>query len=258
MLGVARSTHLLIVASCIGCLGCDTPLRSNLTEHDADALIVLLDSAAISASKQLDPATRRYRIEVSTLEVGAALRALEANGELRRKDPTIAELYGQASLVPTPVEEHTRLTLAMEGELARTLERIDGVLEARVHLALPRAQQLDVPPPPASASVLLRRKHASPAIDQAQVQAIVEGAVTQLERARVSVVQIEASAPSAAAGLTRVGPFSVARSSAPWLHGVLITGLGLNAALALLLIVTLKRARGAHGSRPDSPSRTRE
>jgi type III secretion system YscJ/HrcJ family lipoprotein len=230
-------------------IGCSTPLRSNLSEHDADALIVLLSDASVSASKQLDPATRRYRVDVSSLEVEAALRALQERGELHAKDKTAADLYAEPKLVPTPNEEHARHLLAMEGELARTLERFDDVLDARVHLSAPKARVLDTPAPVASASVLLRRAHGSAPIDDAKVQALIAGALSELEPARVSIVQIEAPKPRSAPALTRVGPFSVSQASAAYLRAALALGLLLNAVLALLVIVTLTRARRARRAR---------
>lgn len=238
--GMARCA---LVATAVLAAACSTPLRSGLSEHEADRLLVLLSNASIAASKELDPATRRYRIEVSTLEVDSALRALEAGGALEPSEQSADELLGKASLVPTPAEERARHRLALEAELSATLERIDSVIDARVHLSLPRASALDEKPPPASAAVLLRRKHGSTALDEQAARALIAAAVTGLEPPRVSVVQVEAAAPATSAGLARVGPFSVARASAPWLRAALFVALGLNAVLALLVIATLARAR---------------
>ena len=49
--------------------------------------------------------------------------------------------FAQASLVPTATEERVRAAQALSGELSRSLERLEGVLDARVHLSLPDARE---------------------------------------------------------------------------------------------------------------------
>src|SRR5690606_28919827 len=107
-----------------------------------------------------------YRVLVASDEVAAALSVLRAEELPRAPEPGLHDVFGRASLVPTATEERARLTAALGGELARSVESIDGVLDARVHVALPDASELplDVAPPRPRASVLVRHR---PAPDRA-------------------------------------------------------------------------------------------
>ena len=72
----------------------------------------------------------------------------------------------------TPFQERIDETRALEGELARTIEAIEGVRAARVHLVLPRRAPFAREAQPAQASVLLTLAGAA-ALDREGVQAIL-------------------------------------------------------------------------------------
>ena len=52
------------------------------------------------------------------------------------------DAVGKGSLVPSEAAEHAQLVAAIAGELERSLEGIDGVLTARVHLNVPAPSPL--------------------------------------------------------------------------------------------------------------------
>jgi type III secretion protein J len=154
-------------------------------------------------------------------------------------------VFGEPTLVPTATEERARFVAAQSGELARSLEGMEGVLGARVHLAIPEGSDFafDEARPTPSASVLLRLR-AGASVDDAAVQALVAGAVPQLTPDAVAVVKVEAAAvtPQRAA-LVHIGPIAVTQGSAPILKGVLGGALGLSALLAIALIISWMRLR---------------
>ena len=71
-------------------------------------------------------------------DASRAQRLLSERELPRPRPPGFGEVFGKGSLVPTPTEEHALYLHALAGELARSLEAIDGVVGARVHLGLPR------------------------------------------------------------------------------------------------------------------------
>lgn len=99
------------------------------------------------------------------------------------------ELFDESELGRSSFNEKVNYHRALEGELARTIQHLQSVERARVHLVLPerRLFEEDQAEPSASVVVSLRR---GANLAQRQVQAIrqlVSSAVERLEAARVSI-----------------------------------------------------------------------
>ena len=155
-----RPLALLVLASVVGCSGVD--LQSGLDERQANQAVVALDQAGIGAEKVREEGARvpTYRLRVASGDVAQALKVLRSH-ELPRENPKgVVELMGQPSLIPTATQERALHVAALSGELARTLETIDGVLAARVHLSLPDDNPLREAEhrPAPSASVLIKAR----------------------------------------------------------------------------------------------------
>ncbi|MBC7172766.1 MAG: hypothetical protein H5U40_10080, partial [Polyangiaceae bacterium] len=228
--------------------GCDARLAGDLTERQANEIIVALHARGIPAKKEPAAGARgepRYEIEVPEAEVAEALGALASVGLPRREETGLEEAFAGGGLVPSATEERARLLAALGGELARTLERIDGVVDARVHVALPDPSEtlLDETPPSPRASVLVKHRVDYAPPDAESIRAVVAGAVQGLDTTSVSVLTIVGDPGSPAVSLTRVGPISVGRGSAPLLKAVLATSLAIHVVLASLLVAVLRRHR---------------
>jgi type III secretion protein J len=238
-IAIAIAAGLLLAA-------CRTSLRAGLSEREANQLIVALDAAAIDASKELENGAHdRFRVEVAQADAARAIALIETQGLPKREAPGVDQLYRESALLATPQEERARRTAATEAELERSLARMQGVLEARVHLAFPDAErQLDAPPFEPKAAVLLQRAHGAAPIDEAGVRALIAGAVDRLHAEHVRVVQTVAGpAPTLAPALVHVGPIAVSRGSAPLLRALLAAALGLDLVMAIALVIVLRRAR---------------
>ena len=110
------------------------PLYGSLERMDADSIMSVLDQNAI-----------RYKLDSNT---GALLVAADQIHQARLKLAQ-ADLPGEKTvgfelldkeqpLGSSQFMESTRYRRGLEGELARTIESIQGVRSARVHLALPK------------------------------------------------------------------------------------------------------------------------
>jgi len=95
--------------------------------------------------------------------------------------------------VSSPLEERARLIYGLSQELSQTVSSIDGVVEARVHLAMPEADPLAETQKPSSASVFI--KH-DPQVDLTDrvgaIKALVVNSVEGLPYDRVTVVLVPA------------------------------------------------------------------
>jgi type III secretion protein J len=137
----------------------------------------------------------------------------------------------------------------MAGDLQKTLEAVDGILVARVHLNIQGPDPLkDSSPHRSSASVLVEHRGATPPLAADAIQRLVAGGVAGLTPADVAVVMVArpSPAPPGDAQLSHVGPFAVSKSSVKPLAmvlGGLFVLVGALAVAALFLYMRLGRAR---------------
>ena len=255
---------LLVVA------GCSTNILHGIDERAANDATAALERAGIGAEKVPDEGSSGgggagYTIRVAGGDGTRALDLLRALGLPRDKRRGFAETYGQPSLIPTPSEERARYLDATAGEIERTLETVDGVVSARVHLVLEESDPLAVDTKPRSAAraaVLLKARPGAAPIAVADVQKLVAGSVAGLDAGAVGVVITAAADPGevAAATLSPLGPLRVTPGTRPLLVGALAVVLLLLALLAVLLLVTarrlaaLERAAADEGGRLPGPA----
>lgn len=129
-------------------------------------------------------------IEVPATQLHEARYRLAAQG-LPRSDEDVedeaerAPRFGASSL-----EEQQRYQRALETDLARSIQALDAVALARVHLALPKVSPFLREAPPATAAVLVRlRPGAQLAAEQiATIQTLVAASVPRMKRADVQVL----------------------------------------------------------------------
>jgi type III secretion protein J len=243
---LAVTVRALLLTLLVLLAGCEAELAAGLPDEQASALVVALDEAGIASGRSLDGASEppRYRVTVAPDDVADALAVMRAEGLPRDEPPGLAETFSEGSLVPTPTEERARLAAALSGELARSIEEIDGVLVARVHLALPEpvTLALDAPPAEPRASVLIRYRGEVAPYDEGAVRRLVAGAIEHLTEANVAIVGVRsAPRPALERRLAQIGPIAVTRGSATALKLVLGGSFTLNVLVALALVAVLRR-----------------
>jgi type III secretion protein J len=236
-------------------IGCSTPIQHGLDETTANEVLTALERGGIEACKTRDESNgEAFVISVPKVQALRALQVLQSLGLPRGRRSGFGEVYKQASLVPTPTEDRARYLGALAGEIERTLETVDGVVTARVHLVLPEPDPLAVDGKPrvaAQAAVLLKVRPAPAALREADVQKLVAGSVPGLLPEAVAVVVTPAAeAPSQRApALASVGPVQVDPASRKLLLAGLLVGLAIIATLAVLLLITARRLAGLERKR---------
>jgi type III secretion protein J len=230
--------------------GCAVPVASSLDDVEVNRVLVVLDRANIDATREADPAAEgKWRVEVARDDVQRALSAMQGEELPRRSPPGVLDAVGKGALVPSEAAESAQLAAGISGELERSLESVDGVLMARVHLSVPVPAPLrDSPPVRGSASVLLEHRGLSAPIAPDAIQRLVAGAVAGLTPSDVAVVMVPQPAPPGpfASDFAHVGPIAVARASMRHLQAALIALVALVALLAastLFLYSRLSRVR---------------
>jgi type III secretion protein J len=194
---VRRLAAALLLALAGGCAG--EEILHGLDEAQANQVLVALSDGAIRGRKaKEDGSEGGWAVAVPSGEAGRARRILAERELPRARPPGFAEVFGKGSMVPTPAEERALFHHALAGELSRSLEAIDGVVEARVHLALPTPDPLrpDTHRAPRAAVLVKCRPEARGRVESLAggVRSLVAGAAEGLDPASVSVVIAEAGA----------------------------------------------------------------
>lgn len=169
-------------------------LYSNLDLKEAGSITGALDQAGVKYEVKGDGST----IMVARDKVASTRLMLSSKGL-----PTSAsvgyEIFDEANaLGQTDFVQQLNRQRALEGELARTIQSLDGVTSARVHLVLPKRQLFEEEAEQPSAGVTIGVGGRAPSSDQVQaIQNLVSSAVPNLKPGRVTVVDQHAKTLSA-------------------------------------------------------------
>jgi flagellar M-ring protein FliF len=173
------------------------PLYSGLSERESAQVVDALTAAGVPYK-----IGGNGQVTVPEAQLRETRMKLAAQG-LPQSDALGVELIQKDSGFGTSqFMENARYQLAMETELARTIVKLQGVENARVHLALPRASAFVRDKRKATASVLLQL-YAGRRLESGQVQAIVHlvaSSVPELEAGDVTVVDQNGTLLSASDG----------------------------------------------------------
>lgn len=161
-------------------------LYSHLSDRAGGEVIAALDQLDIP-----------YRLSASdgTIEVPAdALHGARYRLAARGLPKTDDEREDEAERVPSfglsALQEQQRLQRSLEIDLARSIQKLDAIELARVHLALPKVSPFLRNAPPATAAVLVRLRPGAD-LSPAQVttiRALVAAAVPRMKRDDVQVL----------------------------------------------------------------------
>lgn len=123
----------------------DDMILTNVTERDANQIIVLLESKGIEAKKEVikaqgagaDTSVSMFNIYVEGGKSVEALAILNRIGLPRKQGVSLLELFPQQGMMKTDKEEQIRYNQGLNEEIASTIQMIDGVLAAEVQIAFP-------------------------------------------------------------------------------------------------------------------------
>ena len=139
----------MVLALTLWLSGCVThELQSDLTEPDAQEIVVLLKDngidafAARSAGEKKGEEKWSVSIRGGDQNLARSWRVLQENGLPRQKDKGLEDVFANPGMIPTATEEKARLLVGISGEISRTLKSISGIVDARVLVVLPENSPL--------------------------------------------------------------------------------------------------------------------
>ncbi|MBS0489749.1 MULTISPECIES: flagellar basal-body MS-ring/collar protein FliF [unclassified Phenylobacterium] len=169
-------------------------LYSNLDLKEAGSITTALDQAGVKYEVKGDGSTIMVsRDQVASTRLMLSSKGLPTSGSVGYEIFDEANALGQTDFV-----QQLNRQRALEGELARTIQSLDGVTSARVHLVLPKRQLFEEEAEQPSAAVTIGVGGRAPSADQVQaIQNLVSSAVPNLKPGRVTVVDQHAKTLSA-------------------------------------------------------------
>jgi len=169
---------------------CKASLFEGLDEDQANRIVAVLSHHGISGSKERN-ADKTWNVSVDQGDAVAATELTGAYALPRGGHANLGELFSREGLISSPEEDHVRYVYGLTQELSETLEKIDGVLVARVHIVDPPRDPLSGTVVEPSASVLLRyRSDYSIEPMREKIRSLVAGAVQGLTTDHVYVTLI--------------------------------------------------------------------
>lgn len=190
MVAVAASVLLLTACSRID-------LYTNLSEQQANEVAAVLLAAQINADKQIAE-NKAWSVRIGKGDLPRAMDVLETAGQPRAPARSMADMFKKDGFISSPLEERARFIAATQEELQATLVRMNGVVDARVHLAMPERDPLTDAVVPPSASVFVKYGQNVKFTEKggvADVKALVRDAVEGLAADRITVVAVPTAGP---------------------------------------------------------------
>lgn len=200
MLQIRLVTFLFLSTLTLGLAGCQSQkeIVSNLSESDANQVLVVLASQKIDAQKVLVPGrTPTYSVTVKSSAVMEALKILVENRIPSQSSTGYDAVYpaGSSGLIPTKEESKAKFLMALQGEVESMLRVLPGVVDAQVRIVMPdtdTVRDINAPLPKATASVAIVYNPidnlGGAAVEESEIRNLVASAVEDLSQNNVTVV----------------------------------------------------------------------
>ncbi|MES2742997.1 MAG: type III secretion inner membrane ring lipoprotein SctJ [Pseudomonadota bacterium] len=211
-------------------------LQGGLNDGDANEIVALLNRYGIEAEKTVLKGV--VSLQVREDELARATDAMHSAGLPRRSLSDLGQVFKKEGMISTPLEERVRYLHGISQELEYTLQQIDHVVAARVHVVLPERIAPGEPIQPSSAAVFIKFR---PPFDEdvivPRIRNLVASSIPGLSGEygadKVSIILTPGENVAPEIPMANVFGVTVLASSAAFLTN-LVVGLGVLATLLLL------------------------
>lgn len=119
---------------------------NSIPERQANEIVVLLNSKGIQAEKVSSPvsavgggtAEKMWDIIVPANQITESLAFLNHAGLPRFKGTSLLDLFGAQGLVPSDMQDKIRYQEGLSEQLATTIRKMDGIIDADVQITFPQ------------------------------------------------------------------------------------------------------------------------
>lgn len=123
---------------------------NGLDEKEANEILVFLSTKNIDGQKVKEEAggggaakAVLWDISVPSEQVTEAMSVLNQAGLPRRRSQNLLGIFQGSSLVPSEMQEQIRYQAGMAEQIASTIRKIDGILDADVQISFPKEDPLN-------------------------------------------------------------------------------------------------------------------
>lgn len=138
----------LVLSSCSS----SRTIVNGIEEKEANEILVYLNNKGIQATKMKTATTGAaggrltvviYDISVPESQANEAMALLNIAGLPRKRGQSLLSIFAGGGLVPSQMEEKIRFQQGLAEQIASTLRKIDGVIDADVLLTFPEEDPLN-------------------------------------------------------------------------------------------------------------------
>lgn len=188
ILGATAATMMFLLIYVVALIATPdrAPLYRNLSESSANAIQVALVGAGFDAQLSSD----RTEISVARTNLARARMAIAEMGIAIDGEPGWEIFDEQNALAMNSFMQRVNRLRAMEGELGRSIQTLDNIQSARVHLVLPEREPFSRSKPDPRASVIVRAAmgHAIERKQAVAIRSLVSSSVPELNPEHVTVL----------------------------------------------------------------------
>lgn len=192
---------LLIVLSAL-LTSCESKriIVNGLDEKEANEILVFLSTKGINASKVqalneggAGNKAVLWNISVDSSQGNEAMALLNQVGLPRRRGANLLNIFSNVGLVPSGMEQKVRYQAGLAEQIASTIRKIDGVLDADVQLSFPDEDPFNPNAPKQKITASVYIKHSGVLDDpnahlMSRIKRLVAGSVNGLEYDYVTVI----------------------------------------------------------------------
>lgn len=173
---------------------------NGLEEKEANEILVYLSTKGINATK-VQAATEGggggkgvlWNISVEETQANEAMALLNQVGLPRRRGQNLLGIFANTSLVPSGMQEKIRYQAGLAEQIASTIRKIDGVLDADVQISFPEEDPLNPNAPKQKITASVYVKHNGVLDDPnahltTRIKRLVAGSVNGLDFDNVTVI----------------------------------------------------------------------
>lgn len=195
-----RHIFLFILFACL-LTSCESKktIVHGLDEKEANEILVFLSTRGIIATKV--PAVSEgagakvalWDVSVNSSQASEAMALLNQVGLPRRRGMNLLSIFANVGLVPSGMQEKIRYQAGLAEQIASTIRKIDGVLDADVQISFPDEDPLNPNAPKQKITASIYVKHSGVLDDPnlhliTRIKRLVAGSVTGLNYDNVTVI----------------------------------------------------------------------
>lgn len=216
---------LLIVLSSL-LTSCESKriIVNGLDEKEANEILVFLSSKGVNATKVQAVSEGAgskgvlWNISVDTSQGNEAMALLNQAGLPRRRGANLLNIFSNVGLVPSGMQDKVRYQAGLAEQIASTIRKIDGVLDADVQISFPDEDPFNPNAPKQKITASVYVKHSGVLDDPnahliSRIKRLVAGSINGLDYDNVTVIGDRARFSE-----TPIGSFGGSEEERPFVH----------------------------------------